>query len=169
MHGFVREELPLVCQKCNPAVTRRDPALRGKLLRQKCVSVGAPSCLASLSVSLFLSILLTTSTSLIFFPVCSSRYIFLFHGISFAPPSIVSCPPPPGYLHVFFPFSFSLSIIVNSMHASFNINTSKTSLHHWIFTLRKSKGFLSGDRSPFSFFAPPEKINTQSPNTEALP
>lgn len=62
VHGFVREELPLVCQKCNPAVTCRDPALRGKLLRQECVSVGAPSCLASLSVS---------------FSLCFSQHIYL--------------------------------------------------------------------------------------------
>ncbi|MEQ2205286.1 hypothetical protein XENOCAPTIV_010417, partial [Xenoophorus captivus] len=48
MQRFERVELPLVCQKCNPAVTSCNPALRGKLLRQKCVSVGAPSCLASL-------------------------------------------------------------------------------------------------------------------------
>lgn len=50
VHGFVREELPLVCQKCNPAMNRHDPALRGKLLRQKCVSVGAPSCPAPLYI-----------------------------------------------------------------------------------------------------------------------
>lgn len=46
--GVASQELPLVCQKCNPTVTRRDPTLGGKLLRQKCVSVGAPSCPAPL-------------------------------------------------------------------------------------------------------------------------
>ncbi len=91
VHGFVREELPLVCQKCNPAVTRRDPALRGKLLRQKCVSVGAPSCLASLSlsVSLFLSILLTTSTSRSFFFLPLTLQLHMHLSIT---QSLSSCP-----------------------------------------------------------------------------
>ena len=133
MHGFVREELPLVCQKCNPAVTRRDPALRGKLLRQKCVSVGAPSCPASLSlslslslclslsfsVSLFLSILLTTSTSALPPPLFIPPYT-VHHPITqdlsllSAPPR--SCLPP----HSSLP---SPSFTVNSIHASLSIKT----------------------------------------------
>lgn len=150
MHGFVREELPLVCQKCNPAVTCRDPALRGKLLRQKCVSVGAPSCLASLS--LFLCILLTTYTFTLSFPLYStSIYIslsiypllsasFLFTGL-----------PSPS----FFPFIFP-SVTVNSMRASISISTSKTPHPHrashspWKFLACEGvEVLLSGDRSLF--------------------
>lgn len=111
MRGFVRKELPLVCQKCNPAMTRRDPALRGKLLRQKCVSVGAPSCLASLSISLFfpqyihltlffspLSLLYSTISP--FYPSRSSHISSPFISSrsklhAFLTPHLLRLPPPP--------------------------------------------------------------------------
>lgn len=123
VHGFVREELPLVCQKCNPAVTRRDPALRGKLLRQKCVSVGAPSCPASLPLSSSLCVsfslyfahylyLSTPPSSLFIPPYTVHRPITQDLSLLSAPPC--SCLPP----HSSLP---SPSFTVNSIHASVSV------------------------------------------------
>lgn len=177
MHGFVREELPLVCQKCNPAVTRRDPALRGKLLRQKCVSVGAPSCLASLSVSLFLSILLTTSTSHSFFytPSLYLRipYIFLstkvFSSCPFAQHSLFlhRCLPP----HSSLPFSLLLEYTPCMLHPASILPRLPPPLLNAphppsrFLPCEGAEALLSGDRSPFLFlfFATTEKINKVLP------
>lgn len=111
MRGFVRKELPLVCQKCNPAMTCRDPALRGKLLRQKCVSVGAPSCLASLSISISLFFPLYIHLTLCFFP--PSPY--------FIAPSLLFTP----HAHLIYPHRL-FHLAANFMHSSLHINTSET-------------------------------------------
>ena len=176
MHGFVREELPLVCQKCNPAMTRRDPALRGKLLRQKCVSVGAPSCPASLSLSLSLSISL--SLCLFFSLFCSlplpqhsplSPYTSIYCTLSYHTGSLSPfCPSSLMFTSSFFS---ALSFFYSKLHSCITQHQDPPHprpshpRHRRLFFLpcEGAEALLSGDRSP-----PTEKINTQSPATDSL-
>lgn len=158
MRGFVREELPLVCQKCNPAVTCRDPALRGKLLRQKCVSVGAPSCLAPLSPSPSLFFLNTSASLPAFFPfpysTISLSLLFFYLSLS-----------SPVYLH------YSFHLTANFMHSSLRINTCETpppfysppppspSFHRR--ACEEGEALLSADRS-FFFLSKGENKHTST-------
>lgn len=167
MHGFVREELPLVCQKCNPAVTRRDPALRGKLLRQKCVSVGAPSCLASLSISFSLYFAHYIYLTLFFFHFIAPYTSFYHTERPFAPYSTLSFCPLLFTSSFFSALSFFPSFIVNSVHASLSINTFKDPLPHHQGFLPREGGFAKWRQISF-FSAPTEKINTQSPAVDSL-